>query len=142
MSLRTGRPKRFQRKVLTLCLAGGCLALSGLGLSSAYAQAAGAAVSFGAMRLAQNTLPQSPETPVSPATPGTLPGTMAGPNTTTGTNPITGAPCIGGGSSALNGGIPGTPNIAGQTNPSTNPSGLPPNNSVYGLNSAANPGAC
>ncbi len=93
------------------------------------------------------TVPQQPERPVSPSTPGTVPGTAAGPKTAVGTNPITGAPCVGSGSSAINGGITGTPTApgkppeAGQTT-----TGLPPNSSVFSLNNQLNnslsPGAC
>jgi hypothetical protein len=79
------------------------------------------------------TLPEAPEMPVSPITPGLLPGTTAQ-DIGIGTNPITGAPCLGGGSSAINGGLPsvstapdqpGQPDIAG----------LPPDTSVFGLSS-------
>lgn len=92
------------------------------------------------------TLPQSPEAPVSPTTPGTLPGTTAQ-DTTVGTNPITGAPCIGGGGSAINGGLPGAPTAPDELSDSgQNTLGLPPNTSVYGLNNqisnTTNPGAC
>jgi hypothetical protein len=94
-----------------------------------------------------STVPQSPETPVSPTTPGTAPGTQAGPGTAIGTNPITGQPCLGGGSSAINGGMPNAPigaaqaPVAGQ-GPTM---GLPPATSVYGLNNelpTGLPGAC
>jgi hypothetical protein len=90
------------------------------------------------------TLPQSPETPVSPTTPGTLPGTQAGPGTSVGTNPITGQPCLGGSSSAINGGIPGAPVTSDQpAEPGQTVTGLPPNNSVYGLgNQVPDNGAC
>jgi len=84
---------------------------------------------------------------VSPTTPGTLPGTTSGPDTSVGSNPITRAPCFGGGSSAINGGVPGAPTIAVQPSGiSQSPAGLPPNDSVYGLNNQTNnsgtPGAC
>jgi hypothetical protein len=109
------------------------------------------AAAYGPIAHAQNpstslTIPQSPEVPVSPTTPGTLPGTTAQ-DTTIGANPITGAPCVGGGASAINGGIPGAPTQAGQPGqPGTNLTGLPPSSSVYGLSSqlpnTTNPGAC
>jgi hypothetical protein len=93
------------------------------------------------------TLPQgTTENPVSPVTPGTLPGTLAGPGTATSTNPITGQPCIGSGSTAVNGGLIGAP-----TTPTTNtetttgqttPLGQPPTNSVFGLNNGTTFGAC
>jgi hypothetical protein len=87
------------------------------------------------------TIPQPAETPVSPSTPGTLPGTEAGPGTSVGTNPITGQPCLGGGASAINGGMVGAP-----TNPGQTTTGLPPDNSVFGLNNqvpdTSSPGAC
>jgi len=92
------------------------------------------------------TLPQAPEAPVSPTTPGTLPGTTAQ-DIAVGTNPITGAPCIGGGASAINGGIPGAPTGPDQLGvPSQAVGGLPSTTSIYGLanelpNTTA-PGAC
>lgn len=107
---------------------------------------------YAAIANAQNpsnsvTVPQRAEQAVSPTTPGTLPGTQAGPGTSVGTNPITGQPCLGGGGSAITGGIPNAPTAANQpdqANPGIN--GLPPDNSVYGLNnqlnSTSNPGAC
>jgi hypothetical protein len=103
---------------------------------------------FAAVARAQNpssslTLPQQPEVPVSPSTPGTLPGTEAGPGTTVGSNPITGQPCIGGGSSALTGGLPTAPTTSDQPGELDNSTaGLPPNNSIYGLGAATSPGAC
>jgi hypothetical protein len=92
------------------------------------------------------TLPQQPETPVSPTTPGTLPGTTAA-NIGVGTNSITGAPCLGGGSSAVTGGIPGAPTAADQpAQPGQAVTGLPSNTSIYGLTNQipnnTNPGAC
>ncbi len=91
------------------------------------------------------TVPQQPENPVSPTTPGTLPGTTAGP--AVGTNPVTGAPCLGGGSTAITGGVTGAPTTPNQPpQPGQTTTGLPPNNSVYGLgtqlNNTSNPGAC
>jgi hypothetical protein len=89
------------------------------------------------------TLPQRSEVPVSPTTPGTLPGTQAGAGTTVGTNPITGQPCTGGGSSAFNGGLAGTPTTANQPGePGQATAGLPPDSSIYGLGTGTNPGAC
>jgi hypothetical protein len=92
------------------------------------------------------TLPQQPEMPVSPTTPGTLPGTTA-PNIAVGTNPITGAPCLGGGASAINGGVPGAPTASNQpAEPGQAVNGLAPNTSIYSLNNqtpnSANPGTC
>ena len=92
------------------------------------------------------TLPQQPEAPVSPTTPGTLPGTTA-PNIAVGTNPVTGAPCLGGGASAINGGVAGAPTAPGQPGqPGQAAGGLAPNTSIYSLGNqtpeTANPGAC
>jgi hypothetical protein len=87
---------------------------------------------FAAVAHAQNlstslTIPQQPEVPVSPTTPGTLPGTEAGPGTTVGANPITGQPCLGGGASALTGGLSGAPTTSDQPGEaSENANGLPP----------------
>jgi hypothetical protein len=89
------------------------------------------------------TIPQQPEVSVSPTTSGTLPGTQAGAGNAIGTNPVTGQPCIGGGSSALNGGLAGAPTTSDQPGePGQATAGLPPNNSIYGLGTATNPGAC
>ncbi|HEY2534494.1 MAG TPA: hypothetical protein VGJ20_42385 [Xanthobacteraceae bacterium] len=83
---------------------------------------------------------------MSPITPGTLPGTLAGPGTTVNTNPITGQPCIGAGSSAINGGLVGSPTTPDtdfeDTTGNTTPLGTPPGNSVFGLNTGATFGAC
>jgi hypothetical protein len=91
------------------------------------------------------TLPEQQETPVSPTTPGILPGTTAA-DTAVGTNPITGQPCIGGGSTAITGGIPGAPTAPDQAaQPGQTVTGLPPNNSVYGINNQlpiTSSGAC
>ncbi|HEY2532241.1 MAG TPA: hypothetical protein VGJ20_30660 [Xanthobacteraceae bacterium] len=91
-------------------------------------------------------LPQGPENPVSPTTPGTLPGTLAGPGTGVNTNPITGQPCIGAGSSAINGGLIGSPTTPATgtdtTTGQTTPLGTPPGNSVFGLNNGTTFGAC
>jgi hypothetical protein len=103
---------------------------------------------YAAVAHAQNpstsvTIPQQSEIPVSPTTPGTLPGTQAGSGTAVGTNPITGQPCLGGGSSALTGGLPTAPTTSDQPGePGNSTAGLPPDNSVYGLGSTPNPGAC
>ena len=102
---------------------------------------------YAAIAHAQNpstsTVPQQSEVPVSPATPGTLPGTEARPGTAVDTNPITGRPCVGGGASALNGGLPGAATASGQPSvPGQDTSGLPPNSSIYGLGTTTNPGAC
>ncbi len=103
---------------------------------------------FAAIAHAQNpstslTIPQQSEVPVSPTTPGTLPGTEAGAGTAIGTNPITGQPCIGGGTSALNGGMTGAPTTSDQpAEPGQDTADLPPDNSIYGLGATANPGAC
>ena len=68
------------------------------------------------------TIPQQPEVSVSPTTPGTLPGTQAG------------------GSSALNGGLAGATTTSDQQGePGQATTGLPPNNSIYGLGTATNP---
>jgi hypothetical protein len=103
---------------------------------------------YAAVAHAQNpstalTIPQQSEVPVSPTTPGTLPGTEAGAGTAVGTNPITGQPCTGGGSSALTGGLPTAPTTSNQPGePGNSAAGLPPDNSIYGLGNATNPGAC
>jgi hypothetical protein len=75
-----------------------------------------------------------------------LPGTTA-PNIGVGTNSMTGAPCSGGGSSAVTGGIPGAPTAADQPpQPGQTVTGLPSNTSIYGLNNqisnTTNPGVC
>lgn len=124
-----------------------CLAFAGACLTIGYTYGVDDNVASASrthpLVIAQTTLPQSPEVPVSPTTPGTLPGTTAGPGTSIGTNPITGQPCLGGGSSAVNGGIPGAPTTQGQPPlPGAQTSGLPPSNSVYGLNNQTSPGAC
>jgi hypothetical protein len=77
------------------------------------------------------TVPQAPEMPVSPITPGTLPGTTAQ-DIGIGVNPITGLPCLGGGASAINGGLPNVSSAPDQTS-QTGIAGLPPSTSVYGL---------
>jgi len=87
--------------------------------------------------------PTAPETPVSPVTPGVLPGTEAGPGTAVGTNPITGLPCLGGGASALAGAVPTAPDIIGEpAQPGAVPFGLPPSDSIFGLDSGTAGGAC
>jgi hypothetical protein len=79
------------------------------------------------------TLPQAPEMPVSPITPGTAPGTTAQ-DIGIGVNPITGLPCLGGGASAINGGLPSVSTAPDQTSESeTGVIGLPPSTSVFGL---------
>lgn len=89
------------------------------------------------------TIPQASEVPVSPTTPGTLPGTQAGPGTAVGTNPITGQPCVGGGASALTGGLSTAPAISDQPGGmGQSTAGLPPDNSIYGLGTTTNPGSC
>lgn len=71
------------------------------------------------------------------------PGNEAGPGTTTGTNPLTGQPCVGGGASALTGGLPTAPTTSDQPGqPGNSTAGLPPNNSIYGLGNTTNPGSC
>jgi hypothetical protein len=103
---------------------------------------------YAAVAHAQNpstslTIPQQSEVPVSPTTPGTLPGTDAGAATSVGTNPITGQPCLGRGASAFNGGLAGAPTTSDQpAEPGQDTNGLPPNNSIYGLGTTNNPGAC
>jgi hypothetical protein len=77
------------------------------------------------------TVPQTPEMPVSPITPGTAPGTTAQ-DIGIGVNPITGLPCLGGGASAINGGLPSVSTAPDQT-AQTGVAGLPPSTSVYGL---------
>ncbi len=131
-----------------------CGALLGACLAIGHASAAGAVLSAShgqswrmLLRRVQNTVPQAPEQPVSPTTPGTLPGTQAGAGTSLGTNPITGQPCSGGGSSAINGGIPGASTVpGGPAQPGAQVGGLPPSRSVYGLNrqpgNSGNLGAC
>jgi len=115
------RTRRFERTALTSFMLAACVMVF---------VAAHAGLAHAQMGL---TLPEAPEMPVSPITPGLLPGTTAQ-DIGIGTNPITGAPCLGGGSSAINGGLPsvstapdqpGQPDIAG----------LPPDTSVFGLSS-------
>jgi hypothetical protein len=77
------------------------------------------------------TLPQAPEMPVSPITPGTAPGTTAQ-DIGIGVNPVTGLPCLGGGASAINGGLPSVSTAPDQT-AQTGVAGLPPSTSVFGL---------
>ena len=77
------------------------------------------------------TLPQAPEMPVSPITPGTAPGTTAQ-DIGIGVNPVTGLPCLGGGASAINGGLPSVSTAPDQTS-QTGGAGLPPSTSVFGL---------
>jgi hypothetical protein len=77
------------------------------------------------------TLPQAPEMPVSPITPGTAPGTTAQ-DIGIGVNPVTGLPCLGGGASAINGGLPSVSTAPDQTS-QTGVAGLPPSTSVFGL---------
>ncbi len=84
---------------------------------------------------------------MSPSAPGTQPGTAAGPKPAVGTNPITGAPCVGGGLSAINGGVTGAPTAPGQPPQAGQATtSLPPNSSVFSLNNQLNnslsPGAC
>jgi hypothetical protein len=126
------RARRVEQTALTTFFLAACFALF---------MAACAAIAH-----AQNTLPQAPETPVSPTTPGTLPGTGAGAGSAIGTNPITGQPCLGGGGSAITGGIPGAATLPGEPGePGQQVTGLPPSNSVYGLGNQLNtssPGAC
>lgn len=140
------RAKRVEQRVLTkfVLTAGVTLFVSAYG-AIAYAQ------SIGAPPASPNpssslTVPQQPENAVSPTTPGTLPGTAAGPNTAVGANPVTGAPCVGGGSTAITGGVTGAPTTPNQPpQPGQTTTGLPPNNSVYGLGTqlnTSNPGAC
>jgi hypothetical protein len=131
--------RRMERAVLTTFFLGACVTFGGACVAIGHAYGAGTAP----MVLAQTNIPQSPEAPVSPTTPGTLPGTTAGPGTSVGTNPVTGQPCLGGGSSAINGGIIGAPTTQGQpSQPGTNTTGLPPSNSVYGLNNSTSSGSC
>jgi hypothetical protein len=106
------------------------------------------AVDSGPFMLAQNlsvpfVVPTAPETPVSPVTPGVLPGTEAGPGTAVGTNPVTGLPCLGGGASAITGEVPAAPDIIGEpAQPGAVPFGLPPADSIFGLDSGTAAGAC
>jgi hypothetical protein len=115
------RTRRFEQTALTTFALAACVM---------FFMAAHAGLAHAQLGL---TLPETPEMPVSPITPGLLPGTTAQ-DIGIGTNPITGAPCLGGGSSAINGGLPdvstapdqsGTPDVAG----------LPPSTSVFGLSS-------
>lgn len=130
------RRRRIEQTVLAGCAIAACCSF-GMAAFSAIAHAQNSPYSL--------TVPQSPEAPVSPTTPGMLPGTTA-PDSTVGSNPITGAPCIGGGASAINGGIAGAPTAPDQSaQPGQAVTGLPPNTSIYGLNSelpTSNPGAC
>jgi hypothetical protein len=130
------RVRRIEQVMLRGFMAAACLAF-GLAAFAAVAQAQNAPYSL--------TLPQSSEVPVSPTTPGTLPGTTAQ-DTAVGTNPITGAPCLGGGASAINGGIAGAPTAPDQeAEPGAQVNGLPPATSIYGLNNelpTTDPGAC
>jgi hypothetical protein len=129
--------KFISRAALAIPCVGGCVGLGGICASAGDARG----VEIAPLTMAQANIPQQPEVSVSPATPGTLSGTTAGPDTSVGTNPITGQSCIGGGSLAVNGGIIGAPTAAGQpAEPGTNTAGLPPNNSVYGLNNGTNTG--
>ena len=101
------RTKRARSWISAAFLAGACVALAGPSVAQVPGQAA-------------------PETPVSPSNPSAFPGTTA-PGTSGATSPLNGAPCVGTGSTAINGATPGaTP---------------PPQNGVYGQNSA-NPGSC
>jgi hypothetical protein len=77
------------------------------------------------------TVPEGPEMPVSPITPGTAPGTTAQ-DIGVGVNPVTGLPCLGGGASAINGGLPDVSTAPDQTS-QAGVIGLPPSTSVYGL---------
>jgi hypothetical protein len=128
------RPRRIEQTTLTTFLMAACV----LFFAAAYA----------AIAHAQNpssglTIPQQSEVPVSPTTPGTLPGTEAGAGTAVGTNPVTGQPCVGGGSSALTGGLPTAPTTSDQPGqPGDSTAGLPPNNSIFGLGNTGNPGSC
>ena len=127
------RARRIERAALTTFFVAACVML----FIAAYAAIAHAQNSSSSL-----TIPQQSEVPVSPTTPGTLPGTQAGAGTTIGTNPVTGQPCTGG-ASALNGGLAGAPTTSDQPGePSQQTAGLPPNNSIYGLGNATNPGAC
>jgi len=128
------RARRVERAVLTTFFVAAC-AMFFIAAYVAIAHAQNPSTSF--------TIPQQSEVPVSPTTPGTLPGTEAGPGTAIGTNPITGQPCLGGGASALNGGLTGVPTTSDQPGePGQDTAGLPPDNSIYGLGTTANPGAC
>jgi hypothetical protein len=128
------RTRRFEQAALTTFVFAACVMFV-LAAHAAIAHAQGL------------TIPQQAEMPVSPTTPGTLPGTIAGPGTSIGTNPITGQPCLGGGASAINGGVTGAPTAPDQPGqPSQTTLGLPPDNSVFGLNNqvpdSSSPGAC
>jgi len=128
------RARRVERAALSTFLVAACVML----FIAAYA-----AIAHAQNPSSSLTIPQQSEVPVSPTTPGTLPGTQAGPGTTVGTNSVTGQPCTGGGASALNGGLPGAPTTSDQPGePGQATAGLPPNNSIYGLGTATNPGAC
>jgi hypothetical protein len=128
------RARRLEQTALTTFLVAACVM---------FFMAAYAVIAHAQNPSSSLTVPQQSEVPVSPTTPGTLPGTEAGPGTTVGTNPITGQPCIGGGASALNGGLTGAPTTSDQPGePDQATAGLPPNNSIYGLGTQANPGAC
>jgi hypothetical protein len=128
------RTRRIEQTALTTIVIAAC---------ALFFVAAYAAIAHAQNPSSSLTIPQQPEVPVSPTTPGTLPGTGAGPGTAVGTNPITGQPCAGGGASALNGGMIGAPTTPDQPGePGQDASGLPPNNSIYGLGTTTNFGAC
>jgi len=127
------RLRRIEQTALTACLLAACTLFCFAAYTAARAQNQSGGL----------TIPQGQEVPVSPTTPGTLPGTEAGPATAVGANPVTGQPCVGGGSSALTGGLPTAPTTANQPGePGQSTAGLPPDNSIYGLGNTTNPGAC
>jgi len=131
--------RRFERAMFATSFVGACVVFERACVT--FGQANGAVAT--PVTVAQATIVQQPETSVSPTTLGTLPGTTAGPDTSVGANPVTGQPCLGSGSSAINGGIIGAPTTAGQpSEPGTDAAGLPPNNSVYSLNNGTAPGSC
>lgn len=128
------RTRRIEQAVLTTFLVAACIM---------FFMAAYTAIAYAQNPSTSLTIPQQPEVSVSPTTPGTLPGTQAGPGTAIGTNPITGQPCTGGGASALNGGLTGASATSDQPGePGQAIAGLPPDNSIYGLGTGTNPGAC
>jgi hypothetical protein len=119
------RTRRLERAAQTVFFLGACAAFFGACVAFGEARGAGGTEPF---RMAQTTVPQAPETPVSPANPSAFPGTTAPETGINGNNPLTGTPCLGSGSSAIN----------GTTTPGAT---APPVNGIYGQNRTT-PGAC
>jgi hypothetical protein len=122
------RTRRFaQAASRPLMMAAGVMFLMAAHTGATHAQS-GLTVSQAPLGL---TVPQTPEMPVSPITPGTAPGTTAQ-DIGIGVNPITGQPCLGGGASAINGGLPSVSTAPDMT-AQTGVVGLPTGTSVFGL---------